>query len=71
MGPMMLDTSINASVRLMPSIKERDNFTTHNTRVMELPPCGTEPEHQAGSARQVDSFTTSGVMELPTTTTLR
>ena len=32
----MLDTSI--SVRLMPSIKGGDNFTTHNTRVMELPP---------------------------------
>ena len=35
---VVLDTSITASVRLMPSTKTRDNSTTYTTLVMELPP---------------------------------
>ena len=50
----------------MPSIVQRDSSTTHNTRVMKLPLMVLK---QAGSARQVDSFTTNGVMELPTKNT--
>ena len=62
----MLDTSIN--VRLMPSIKGGDNFTTHNIRVMELPPGQRwkHPQTKAKNERPVDSSPTHGVVKLPT-----
>ena len=63
----MLDTSIKA-VRLMPSIKGGDNFTTHNIRVMELPPGQRwkHPQTKAKNERPVDSSPTHGVVKLPT-----